>query len=357
MERGDAVAINDRDSARLAESLATPLGNETTASRQPKTNGFAAVAFSLRDGEDEQMPKMEDAIGGLRPSKFYSVDCTPSPSSSRLCTPSHFSSRLYTHLSPALEFLLRLSAYSSIGFKQGTSSPALGKASTPLLTKTYQPVENPVMDNLISWNEDETTFIVWRPAEFAKYLLPKYFKHNNFASFVRQLKTYGFAVPPPPVEGKEELPVKGFYRTPDALLHWEDPVSALGPDGSSEISKDQVSRVSISVEINGDHLLQEVTRSRRPVYDLDERNYLGMSNLGTSTATIDIKLLKLTWRRLEGLAARLGGAKNIFCELKDTRWVGMTPNLRTKGWAQGGAGPENSDTEELKIKAYAPDIE
>ncbi|KAI6692992.1 hypothetical protein NL676_020702 [Syzygium grande] len=93
-------------------SLATPLGNETTASRQPKTNGFAAVAFSLRDGEDEHMPKMEDAIGGLRPNKFYSVDFTPSPSSSRLCTPSHFSSRLYTpHLSPALEFLLRLSAY------------------------------------------------------------------------------------------------------------------------------------------------------------------------------------------------------------------------------------------------------
>ncbi|KAI6676498.1 hypothetical protein NL676_037294 [Syzygium grande] len=70
-----------------------------------------------------------------------------------------------------------------------------------------------------------------------------------------------------------------------------------------------------SVEINGDHLLQEVTRSRRPVYDLDERNYLGMSNLGTSPATIDVKLFKLTWRRLEGLAARLGGAKNIFCEL------------------------------------------
>ncbi|XP_030462444.2 B3 domain-containing protein At5g18000-like [Syzygium oleosum] len=37
--------------------------------------------------------------------------------------------------------------------------------------------------------------------------------------------------------------------------------------------------------------------------------------MGTSPATIDMKLLKLTWRRLEGLAARLGGAKNIFCEL------------------------------------------
>ncbi|XP_059661730.1 heat stress transcription factor B-2b-like [Cornus florida] len=63
---------------------------------------------------------------------------------------------------------------------------------TPFLTKTYQLVEDSSIDDLISWNEDGTTFIVWRPAEFARDLLPKYFKHNNFSSFVRQLNTYGF---------------------------------------------------------------------------------------------------------------------------------------------------------------------
>lgn len=78
------------------------------------------------------------------------------------------------------------------GSGESTAGDAPRSLPTPFLTKTYQLVDDQTIDDVISWNEDGSTFIVWNPTEFARDLLPKYFKHNNFSSFVRQLNTYGF---------------------------------------------------------------------------------------------------------------------------------------------------------------------
>uniref|UniRef100_A0A803Q1I3 HSF-type DNA-binding domain-containing protein n=1 Tax=Cannabis sativa TaxID=3483 RepID=A0A803Q1I3_CANSA len=62
----------------------------------------------------------------------------------------------------------------------------------PFLTKTYEIVEDPATNDVVSWSRANNSFVVWDPHNFAITLLPKYFKHNNFSSFVRQLNTYGF---------------------------------------------------------------------------------------------------------------------------------------------------------------------
>ncbi|KAL6144992.1 hypothetical protein ACLB2K_055681 [Fragaria x ananassa] len=72
------------------------------------------------------------------------------------------------------------------GSQGGSNAPA------PFLSKTYDLVDDPSTNHVVSWSETGGSFVVWDPTEFAKDLLPMYFKHNNFSSFVRQLNTYGF---------------------------------------------------------------------------------------------------------------------------------------------------------------------
>ncbi|KAK1375785.1 Heat shock factor protein HSF30 [Heracleum sosnowskyi] len=62
----------------------------------------------------------------------------------------------------------------------------------PFLTKTYDMVQDPQTDTVVSWSPAKNSFIVWDPYKFSTCLLSKCFKHSNFSSFVRQLNTYGF---------------------------------------------------------------------------------------------------------------------------------------------------------------------
>ncbi|XP_073042572.1 heat shock factor protein HSF30-like [Primulina eburnea] len=62
----------------------------------------------------------------------------------------------------------------------------------PFLIKIFEMVEDSSTDSVISWSNAKNSFIVWDAHKLSSSLLPRYFKHKNFSSFIRQLNTYGF---------------------------------------------------------------------------------------------------------------------------------------------------------------------
>ncbi|KAH0955207.1 hypothetical protein HN011_011007 [Eciton burchellii] len=60
------------------------------------------------------------------------------------------------------------------------------------LAKLWKLVEDPETNDLICWSPNGKSFFIRNQAQFARELLPHYYKHNNMASFVRQLNMYGF---------------------------------------------------------------------------------------------------------------------------------------------------------------------
>ena len=60
------------------------------------------------------------------------------------------------------------------------------------LLKLYQILEKDEYKDIIEWGEDGTYFIVKNLHDFTENILPKYYKHNNYSSFIRQLNMYDF---------------------------------------------------------------------------------------------------------------------------------------------------------------------
>ncbi|KAJ2512971.1 Flocculation suppression protein, partial [Coemansia sp. RSA 2049] len=85
-------------------------------------------------------------------------------------------------------------AESSSGASLSAQKPRLliQKTHAAFVSKLYAMVADKNTDALISWSAEGDSFKVTDPVEFARQVLPAYFKHGNWQSFVRQLNMYGF---------------------------------------------------------------------------------------------------------------------------------------------------------------------
>ncbi|KAK1379089.1 Heat shock transcription factor A1c1 [Heracleum sosnowskyi] len=177
-------------------------------------------------------------------------------------------------------------------------SPMLNtNGPAPFLAKTYDLVDDPSTDSIVSWGPTNNSFIVWDPPEFGKHLLPKYFKHNNFNSFVRQLNTYGFRKVDP---DRWEFANEGFLRGQRHLLRSivrRKP--AHGQTQQPQQPHGQSSTVGACVEVGKFGLEEEVERLKR------DKNVLmqELVRLRQQQQTTDTQLQAMV-QRLHGMEQR-----------------------------------------------------
>ena len=88
------------------------------------------------------------------------------------------------------------------------AAKASGGVNNPFPTVLHKMLsESEVMSfsHLISWQSHGRSFLIHKPREFVRDVVPRYFKHSKLSSFQRQLSLYGF------VRLTNEGPDKGAY--------------------------------------------------------------------------------------------------------------------------------------------------
>eukprot|EP00698_Gefionella_okellyi_P000509 TRINITY_DN10464_c0_g1_i1.p1 TRINITY_DN10464_c0_g1~~TRINITY_DN10464_c0_g1_i1.p1 ORF type:complete len:519 (-),score=82.90 TRINITY_DN10464_c0_g1_i1:55-1611(-) len=157
------------------------------------------------------------------------------------------------------------------------------KAPKAFVHKLYEILSDPANNPTISWTAEGTSFVVLDPDTFAGDQLPKYYKHSNFSSFVRQLNLYNFKKLGKPnywefkhphfLRGHPELlqQMKRKQAAPQTERSVKDEIQGLVRDKDrvvkdlSNVDKTQRSMQQILERLQGENqdLWRELTTTRR----------------------------------------------------------------------------------------------
>ena len=66
------------------------------------------------------------------------------------------------------------------------------RKSQSFLSRLFDILSNSNYNSVISWDEEGKKVVIYDVTKLCKDILPKFYKHRNYSSFIRQLNLYGF---------------------------------------------------------------------------------------------------------------------------------------------------------------------
>ncbi|EPY52993.1 transcription factor Prr1 [Schizosaccharomyces cryophilus OY26] len=189
--------------------------------------------------------------------------------------------------------------------------------SSDFVRKLFNMLEEPEYRHILRWSDTGDSFIVLDTNEFTKTILPRHFKHSNFASFVRQLNKYDFhkvrnedGAPSIYGEGAWE------FRHDDFQLHHKDLLDNIKRKAPS---KRNMSSDAATPAI--ENLRQRVDG----IHDFQKSLDTNLAGLANSYQTILLKLFELK-RGIESRDLLIGSLISYLCDMESNNQQQTTSN-------------------------------
>ncbi|CAF0765744.1 unnamed protein product [Didymodactylos carnosus] len=210
--------------------------------------------------------------------------------------------------------------------RQSIGSVGVTLQQTPVpafLNKLWILINDSSCDDLIAWDSSGGSFHVYDQARFSREILPRYFKHNNFASFIRQLNMYGFRkisniehgslrserddiefAHPNFIRGQDTLLELIKRRAPDNQQKQHQQPSQIGPSSTTIIQTPYMDPKS-NRPVEFIHVLEDVKSLKNKQTSLNEK----LNNIQTENEAL--------WREISSLRQKHSKQQQIVSKLME----------------------------------------
>lgn len=107
--------------------------------------------------------------------------------------------------------------------RAGDAAQSANKGTSDFVKKLFSMLDDKAYESVVAWSPSGESFIVKDMNDFTKHVLPRNFRHSNFASFVRQLNKYDFHKVKNPEDGSGPVGEHVWeFQHPDFVRGRED---------------------------------------------------------------------------------------------------------------------------------------